>query len=305
MNIAKKIMSLVKNPRLVILTLGFHNMLNWVPDRPYLQMVYHLETGKKLNLDEPKGFNEKLQWLKLYDRKPEYTQMVDKYGVREYIREKIGEGYLIPLLGVWDRPEDIDISAMPEQFVLKCTHDSGSVCICKDKATFDMEAAVKKLRHKLKIGTYWPLREWPYKNVPPRVIAEKYMEDESGELKDYKVLCFGGEPKLIEIHTGRYTKHTQDIYNIDWEELDITQVGQLRSKEAFPRPKCLEEMLEKSALLARGIPTVRVDWYIINGRLYFGELTFFDGSGMVLFEDPQVECTLGDWITLPEKTEAK
>lgn len=306
MNIAAKIAAWIKDPKLIILTLGFHNMLNWIPDKAYLKMVYRFQTGQKLNIDNPQGFNEKLQWLKLYDRKSEYTQMVDKYGVRELIRERIGEDYLIPLLGVWDRPEDIDISALPEQFVLKCTHDSGSICICRDKAAFDMDAAVKKLRHRLKIGTYWPLREWPYKNVTPRVIAEKYMEDESGELKDYKVLCFGGEPKLIEVHSGRYAKaHTQDIYDTDWKEMDITQAGQLRSKEILPKPACLQEMLDKSALLSRGIPTVRVDWYIINGRLYFGELTFFDGSGMDLFDDPQVERTVGSWINLPEKTVTK
>lgn len=306
MNIAAKIAAWIKDPKLIILTLGFHNLLNWIPDKAYLKMVYRFQTGQKLNIDNPQGFNEKLQWLKLYDRKSEYTQMVDKYGVRELIRERIGEDYLIPLLGVWDRPEDIDISALPEQFVLKCTHDSGSICICRDKAAFDMDAAVKKLRHRLKIGTYWPLREWPYKNVTPRVIAEKYMEDESGELKDYKVLCFGGEPKLIEVHSGRYTSaHTQDLYSPAWEKLDMAQDPELTSDFVCPKPDCLAEMLENSRKLAENIPMIRVDWYIINGRLYFGELTFFHGSGMDLFDDPQVERTVGSWINLPEKTVTK
>lgn len=291
-----------KNPRLLWCSLGNHHLLNWMPDRIFLQLIYRARTGRKLNLDDPRGYGEKLQWIKLYDRKPEYIQMVDKYTVREYIKERIGERYLIPLLGVWDDPREIDFSALPEQFVLKCTHDSGSICVCKDKSNFDTAAAIKKLSKHQRIGTYWKTREWPYKHVKARIIAEQYMEDESGdELKDYKVLCFNGEPKLIELHRGRFKVHTQDFYDTDWNKTDISQegVGLSLTTEVLPKPVCFEEMMEKSALLSKGIPHLRVDWYSINGRLYFGELTFFDASGFDLFDRESDELMLGGWIQLP------
>lgn len=302
MSFRNAILQYYKNPRLLWCSLGNHHLLNWMPDKLYLQLIYKVRTGRKLNLKNPQGYGEKLQWIKLYDRKPEYIQMVDKYTVREYIKTQIGEQYLIPLLGVWEDPREIDFSLLPEQFVLKCTHDSGSVCICKDKTNFDTAAAIKKLSRYQKIGTYWKTREWPYKHVKARIIAEQYMEDESGdELKDYKVLCFNGVPKLIELHRGRFNVHTQDFYDTDWNKTDISQdrVGLPLTTEVMPKPACFEEMMEKSALLSKGIPHLRVDWYSINGRLYFGELTFFDASGFDLFDRESDELMLGGWIQLP------
>ncbi len=292
----------LKNPRLIWCSLGNHHLLNWMPDKMYLELIYKARTGRKLDLQNPQGYGEKLQWIKLYDRKPEYIQMVDKYTVREYIKTHIGEQYLIPLLGVWEDPQAIDFSLLPEQFVLKCTHDSGSVCICKDKSQFNKEDAISKLSKHQKTGTYWKTREWPYKHVKARIIAEQYMEDESGdELKDYKVLCFNGVPKLIELHRGRFKIHTQDFYDTNWNKTDISQdgVGLSLTTEHVPKPACFEEMLEKSALLSQGIPHLRVDWYSINGRLYFGELTFFDASGFDLFDRESDELMLGEWIQLP------
>ena len=179
----ESMLAILKNPYKIFQSLGYHNLLNWIPDDKYLKLIWKGEFGTKLNLDNPQTFNEKLQWLKLYNRRPEYTQMVDKYRVRDYIKEKIGEEYLIPLLGVWNKAEDIDFDALPDQFVLKCNHDSGSIIICKDKSVFDKNMAIQQLNKHLRIGTYWPLREWPYKNVKPCIIAEKYMEDETGELR--------------------------------------------------------------------------------------------------------------------------
>lgn len=294
---------IVKNPRMIICSLGNHNMLKWMPSDTYLKLLYRARTGKTLDLEDPKGYCEKLQWIKVYLHDPLYSQLVDKYTVRSYIAGKIGEEYLIPMLHVWDSASDIKEEQLPDQFVLKCTHDSGSICICKDKSKFDFNAARQKLADHLKQGTYWATREWPYKNVTPRIIAEQYMEDESGvELKDYKVLCFDGKPKLIELHMGRFQEvHTQDFYDIDWNLTGITQNGCLTSDKPYPRPECLEEMLRLTTILAEGMPHIRVDWYVIKGRLYFGELTFFDASGFDLFDDPKIERMLGDWITLPEK----
>lgn len=304
MDLKKSVSMYRKNPRMIWCSLGNHHLLNWMPDAWYLKLIYRAKTGQRLNLKNPVGFNEKLQWLKLYDRKPEYTQMVDKYTVRSYIADKIGEQYLIPLLGVWDDPHAIDFSKLPNQFVLKCTHDSGSVRICKDKKSFRPQEAVDHLARCLKRGTYWPTREWPYKYVKPRVIAEQYMEDESGEgLQDYKVMCFHGEPKLIELHRGRYGVHTEDFYDIHWHRTNISQanIGLPKAQQEVEAPTCLKEMLEKSALLSREIPNLRVDWYCVHGKLYFGELTFFDGSGMDLFDRKEDEQLLGSWIHLPEQ----
>ncbi len=282
--------------------LNDHGMLNWLPDTVAIKMMYKIKMGKKLQLDNPMTFNEKLQWIKLYDRKDEYIEMVDKYAVRELIKRKIGEDYLIPLLGVWDCAEDIDFEQLPNQFVLKCTHDSGSVIFCKDKNNFDVDAAIKSLKKHLKRSGFTHGREWPYKNVPRRIIAEKYMSDESGcELKDYKVLCFNGEPKLIELHRGRYGIHTQDFYDVNWNRTNISQVGTPNAVDKFPVPESFEQMLELSRILSKGIPHLRVDWYSIYGKLFFGELTFFDGSGFDPFDNPDDDLLLGSWIKLPEK----
>ena len=246
------------------------NMLNWMSDEAFLKRKFKLRMGYELDLDNPKTFNEKLQWLKLYDRNPLYTKLVDKYEVRKYIAEKIGEEYLIPLVGgPWNSPEEIDFDALPDQFVLKCTHDSGSVVICKDKSKLDIPAAKAKLSKHLKRNYYWTNREWPYKNVPPRIIAEKYMEDETGELRDFKFLCFNGIAKMIELHSGRFEKHTQDFYDAQWKRLDIIQ-GVPMADEQTPRPEFLDDMLEMSNEISKKFPHLRVDWYGIEGKLYLG-----------------------------------
>lgn len=292
---------LLNNPELIWCSLGNHHLLNWLPDKVYLKLIYHARTGIWPNLDNPRDYTEKLQWEKIHDHNPQYTMMVDKYTVRKYISEKIGDNYLIPLLGVWENAKDIDFAKLPNQFVLKCTHDSGSVRICHDKQSFDINEAVISLNKKLRKGTFWFTREWPYRNVHPRIIAEQYMEDESKEeLKDYKVLCFNGVPKLIQVHSGRFNGvHTQDFYDLNWKKTNMTQCGMPMSDKCIAKPETFDEMMHLSALLSNGIPHLRVDWYSINGKLYFGELTFFDASGFERFDDPKVERLLGDWIDLP------
>lgn len=273
-----------------------------VDDEEYLKKIYKVRMGKDLNLDNPKTFNEKLQWLKLYDRKPEYTTMVDKYEVKKYVANIIGEEYIIPTLGIWDNVEDIELDKLPNQFVLKCTHDSGSIVICKDKSKLDFEEAKKKLKKGLGRNLFWYAREWPYKDVKPRIIAEKYLSsDREDDLSDYKVLCFHGEPKIIEVHMGRFNgEHTQDCYDKLWNKTNIEQYDLPNSKELIPKPLFLEEMLRLSMLLSKDIIHIRVDWYYTNNKLYFGELTFYDGCGYNQFCGDADEL-LGSWIKLPIK----
>lgn len=273
---------------------------NWMPDKLYIELNYLCHLGEKLNLKNPKTYNEKLQWLKLYNRDNKYTEMVDKYKVREYIKEKIGEEYLIPLLGVWDNVNDIDFDSLPNQFVLKCTHDSGGVIICKDKSKLNIRETKKKLKKLLKRNFYKLHREWPYKNIPHKIIAEKYMVDESGtQLKDYKFFCFSGEPKALFIATDRNIDTRFDFYDLDFNHLDVTN-GHKNSEKDIKKPSGFKKMIELSKILSEDIPHVRVDFYDINGKIYFGEMTFFHWSGFVPFEPKKYDYIFGEWLKLPD-----
>lgn len=276
---------------------------HFITAKRYLKMQYKAYMGKKLNLKNPQTFNEKLQWLKLYNRKPEYIDMVDKLAVRKIISEKIGEEYLIPLLGAWDRFEDIDFDSLPNQFVLKCNHDSGSVIICKDKSTFDFVKAEKKLKKALKRNMYWHGREWPYKDVKPKIIAEKYMIDESGyELKDYKFFCFGGKVKALFIAKDRTKENEEtkfDFFDENFIHLPFTN-GHPNAEPPYFKPDGFEEMKALAEKLSEGIPHLRVDFYNINGQIYFGELTFFHWSGLIPFEPEEWDEKFGSWIDLRE-----
>jgi len=270
-------------------------------DKRYYTWQYRLITGKKLDIDHPVTYNEKLQWLKLYDRKPIYTTMVDKLAVKKYVADKIGEQYVVSLYGVWDKPEDINYETLPEKFVLKTTHGGGGldVVICKDKGTLDIAKVNNKLNHSLRTD-YWRMREWPYKNVPRKIIAEQLLENESGDLFDYKVMCFSGKPELIQVHRGRFTHQTQDVYNINWEKVKISQPGYPYTEDQIAKPALLTKMLSLSENLSQNIPQVRVDWYIVNNKLYFGELTFFDSAGFARWEPEEWEEKLGELIVLPK-----
>lgn len=275
-----------------------------IPDKPYICLQYFYHFHKFPNLKNPQTFNEKLQWLKLYDRKPEYTKMVDKVEAKKYVASLIGDEYIIPTLGVWERAEDIDFDSLPNQFVLKWNHDSGSIVICRDKSTFDKEAAIKKLSGGEKRNGFWYGREWPYKNVKPLVFAEQYMEDkETKELRDYKVFCFNGVAKTLFIATDRQTEGkltTHDFYTVDFEHLPIRKGIHPNVPERIKQPKCLRKMLDISELVSKNIPHLRVDFYEVDGKIYFGELTFADGSGYEKFSPEQWDKTFGDWITLPD-----
>ena len=294
---------LVKSPERPFMALGSKGLLNWMPDKLYIQIYSSLSLGYRVNLKTPCTFNEKLQWLKLYDRKPFYTQLADKYAVREYIAKKIGEEHLIPLVGgPWDSVEEIDFDALPGQFVLKTTHDSGGVILCRDKTNFNIEAAKTKLKKHLKRKYYYGKREWPYKNVKPRIIAEQYMEEENSDiLKVYKIFCFNGEPKLFQTIQNDKTKDESiDYFTTDWTLLDIRQTFP-NSAKPVSKPEKLAEMLEIAKILSDGFPFIRTDLYSINNKSYFSELTFYSDSGAAAFEPPEWDEILGSWIELPEK----
>lgn len=274
--------------------------LRVLPDSLYIQIYYFIRFKRFCNLKNPKTYNEKLQWLKLNDRNPEYINMVDKYEVKEYVSKIIGKEYIIPTLGIWDNFDEIDFDKLPNQFVLKCTHDSEGLVIVKDKKQLDINLAREKINNALKYNFYYIGREWPYKNIKPRIIAEQYMEDcVHGELRDYKFFCFNGEPKAMFIATDRNDGNTKfDYYDLDFNHLDIIQHYPNSEKE-ISKPSQYEKMLELSKVLSNNIPHIRVDFYEVNGKLYFGELTFYHFSGFMPFEPNKWDRVFGDWIKLP------
>lgn len=272
-----------------------------IPDDYYLKKKFYFQVGYKLNLKNPESFNEKIQWLKLYDRNPMYTTMVDKYEVKKYVAGVIGEEYIVPTYAVYDRVDDIDLSKLPNQFVLKCTHDSGGIAICTDKASFDFEIAKKKLKKAFNRNFFLWSREWPYKNVKKRIIAEKYLVDESGwQLKDYKVFCFDGEPKFVEVDYDRYVGHKLNVYDLDWNYIDFYMTSHNDPNVIIGKPKRLDLMLELSRKLSKGTPFVRVDFYSIEDKLFFSELTFHPGSGMIGFYPKEYDWKLGKMLNLPK-----
>ena len=279
--------------------LAARHFFDWMPDSMYLKIQFRLALHRKLDLENPKSYNEKIQWLKLHDRKPEYTMMVDKYAVRKYIAETIGEQYSISLVGgPWNSFDEIDFDKLPDQFVLKCNHDSGGLVICKDKSKLDRDAARKKIKKSMRRNFYWANREWPYKNVKPCIIAEKYMVDDSGyELKDYKFFCFDGEPKAMFIATDRNVDTKFDFFDMEFNHLPFTN-GHPCADITPEKPKTFEEMKRLARILSKGIKQVRVDFYEINGQVYFGELTFSHWSGMVPFEPIEWDYIFGEWINL-------
>ena len=289
---------LLKTPSKMIWPLGSNEFLKWMPDRMYLKILYRAETGRSLQLNPPHNYNEKLQWIKLYDRRPEYTTMVDKLAVKDYVRRIIGNEYIIPTIMEWGSVDEIDFKSLPNQFVIKCNHDSGGLVICSDRNKLEVTKAQHLLKKRMKRNAYWPGREWPYKNVTPRLFAEKYLTDGSDELRDYKVMCFNGIPKIIQVHTGRFSNHRQNLYDEKWNTIPLIQ-DDLQPGRYEDKPVFLEEMLELSEKLAQNIPEVRVDWYYVDNQLYFGELTFFDASGFGKFNPDSYNDLWGSWITLP------
>lgn len=270
-----------------------------IPDKAYIQIYYFIRFKKFINFKNPKTYNEKLNWLKLNDRKPLYQTLVDKYEVKEYVLNLIGKEYIIPTLGVWNNFDEIDFNKLPKQFVLKCTHDSEGIVIVKDKTKLDINNARKKINEALKNNFYYIGREWPYKNIKPRIIAEKYMEDrKTKELRDYKFFCFDGEPKAMFIASDRSSGKTKfDYYDLKFNHLNIKQKYQ-NSNLPINKPTTFEKMIELSKKLSKGFKHVRIDFYEVNGKIYFGEFTFYHFSGFMPFEPKEWDKKFGEWINL-------
>lgn len=295
-----KIFKALRKPGKIVAYLGGKGAFKWLPDKTYLSVYYESVFDKKLDLNNPKTFNEKLQWLKLYDRNPLYTSIVDKYDAKSIVKNLIGEEYIIPTLGVWERYEDIDLDKLPNQFVLKCTHDSGGLFICKDKTQLDEAAMKKKIVASLKKNFFWLGREWPYKNIKPRIIAEVYMEEAGRtELRDYKFMCFNGKVKCSFVCTERYSHDGLKVtfFDREWKKMPFGRHYPV-SKEEIEKPQNYEKMIYLSEVLAKDIPFVRVDFYEIDGKVYFGEMTFYPGSGFEEFNPAKWDEIIGSWLKL-------
>lgn len=273
----------------------------WMPDKAYLKMVFRIRNGKKLDLDNPKTFCDKMNWLKLHDKQELYTELVDKVEVRKHVEEKIGEGHVFPLLGAWDSFDEIDFDKLPNEFVLKCNHDSGSVRIIRDKSQLTpqyMEEMKRDFSSRLKGNPFSAGREYPYKNVRAKVLAEKLMKMEDGSgINDYKFFCFDGKPEILFVATDRQTDVKFDFYDMEFNHLDIINIHP-QSGKTIPKPQCFEEMKTIAAKLSEGMKFVRIDLYEIAGTVYFGEYTFFHAGGFWPLTPDEWEDRLGDLIKL-------
>ena len=302
---------LLANDRRGLLYAVFNNLnerglLHWLSDAVFLQIDYRLKFGKKLNLKNPQTFNEKLQWLKLHDRRPEYIPMVDKIGMKKIISDKIGSEYSIPTIGVWAQPEEIEWDSLPNQFVIKWNHDSGSIVICKNKDTFNRADAIKKLQYGAKVNGFWYGREWPYKGVKPLLLAEPFLEDsKTHELRDYKVFVFNGVVKMMLVASDRQRKGESvkfDFFDIKGNHLNIVNDHPQASK--IPElPVSFRKMIELAERLSQGLPHLRVDFYEVDGTIYIGEFTLYHGSGLMSWKPDEWNEIMGGWLHLPEKHE--
>ena len=279
------------------ISLGQKGYLNYTSDKWYLSRIYKEHIGEKLNLDNPITYNEKIQWIKLYDRKTEYIKRVDKYEVRNFVKDKIGEEYLIPIIGIYNSVEEIQWDKLPNKFVLKCTHSSHANIICLDKEKLDIEHSKKLLRGWMNNNLFWFGREWAYKDVPPRIICEEFMDNNGKEIDDFKVMCFNGEPRLIQHHQNRTENHTLDFYDKNWNKTTIAQ-GVPTSSNITHRPEKLNEMLDISRSLAENTYFSRIDLYYINNKIYFGEITYYPTSGLTPFDNKKDDILIGSWINL-------
>lgn len=276
----------------------FNPLLHLIPDELYLKIHTKITFGYWPNLNEPKLFNEKIHWLKLHNRNPEYIKYVDKYEVKRIVSEKIGSQYIVPTLGIWNTFDEIDFSSLPNQFVLKCTHDSGSVVIVKNKNNFDKKSARKKIKKAMSHNYFWLGREWAYKNVKPRIIAEKFISDfESEDLKDYKFFCFDGKVKLIQVDYDRFIEHKRNLYTPEWECIDAFIEYPSHPEIKIPKPDKLNQMISIAEKLSENIAFVRIDLYNPHDKIYFGEMTFYHEAGFGLIRPKEFELKLGEYIT--------
>lgn len=272
-------------------------LASFIPDKTYLKMRFRLKMKKSLNLSDPKTFNEKINWLKLYNRNPLYTQMVDKYEMRKYVSEKIGEQYVVPLLGVWDTFDEIDFDELPDKFVLKCNHDSGSYVICTDKKNLDKKSAKIRIEDALKRNYYTGYREWAYKNVNKKIIAEPYL---SYIGIDYRLFMFNGELKFVECFLDGVTDRRVNLYLPDWTYLPVVHEYPIDKDYQVEKPENFEEMVEIATVLSKDISLLRVDLWSIDGQIYVNEFTFFPNAGVGQFQPEEWDEKIGSWLVLPK-----
>ena len=308
MNLGKEQLKrlLTKDGLYWVLYVGLRDLklMHFLSDIQYTKLTYRVRMGEKLNIEAPKKYNEKLQWLKLYDHNPIYPTLVDKYAVKDYVKNLIGEQYVIKTLGVWDTFDEIDFDALPQKFVLKTTHGGGNsgVVICRDKSGFNLKSAKEKMDKSLHKDAYMVSREWPYKSVPRRIIAEEYMEDKkTGELRDYKFFCFDGEPKALFVASERQNREEPcfDFFDTEYNHLDLRCSHPLADVPP-EKPESFDEMMELARKLSKGFPHIRVDLYDINGKPYFGELTLYHWEGLMPFFPESWNDTFGTWLKLPD-----
>lgn len=269
----------------------------WWPDELYLKTYYKLTTGKTLDLRHPKTFNEKLNWLKIHNQNPLYNILADKYKVKDFVRKAIGDKYVVHNYGCWNSFDDINFEELPNSFVIKTTHDSGGVYVCKDKSNIDVENLRLRYNKAIKRNYYYRLREWVYKDADPKIIADELLDDSRGrELIDYKFWCFNGEPKVMYI-TNKGANIKENFYDMDFKPLDINH-GFARTTPEYDMPACFDEMKSLAKKLSQNIPFVRVDFFYVNGNVYFGEFTFYDWAGLRPFNGDEWDYKLGSWIDL-------
>lgn len=291
----------IRHPRMIGNYLVNHTCWLW-PDELYLRLHFFFQYGYFLNLKNPKGYNEKCQWMKLYYKRPDFPDMVGKYTAKKWAAERIGDQYIVPCYGVWDHFDDIDFDQLPNQFILKVTHDSGGNAICRDKATFDKAAAKRKLEKALQKDTYKHTREWPYKYVKRAIIAEQLLVDPDGDgaITDYKFFCFNGEPKVMYVSKDGSDNPRTDFFDMDWNHLPI-RMRDLNADVMPEKPAQFDEMKRLATILSKGLPHVRVDFYLVGQRIYFGEMTLWTSAGFTIFNPWEWNDTFGSWIQLPKK----
>ncbi len=301
MSISKKVIQYIKNPYKFINYLGVKGKLNFISDELYLKLIYRARVGEKLNLKNPQNLTEKMQWQKLYDRKEIYHNYVDKFLVRDVIKEKIGEEYLIPLIKVYDNQKQINWDELPDKFVLKATHTSGDVIVCKDKNKLDIDEANDMIEKWYKRDYYPISREWPYKGLKPRVVCEEFLSDEGSVPLDYKIMCFNGKPETIEVNKGRFINHTIEIYDTQWNKLNVYTDDYGYVETLTPKPEKLDEILEIAKKLSEGLIQCRIDLYYVNNKIYFSEITFFSGAGFDSYKPESFDKYLSDKFVIPER----
>jgi hypothetical protein len=292
---------LIRLIRRILIKIINHNLFHHMKNESYLKLIFWIKTGDKLNLKNPRMYNEKIQWLKLNDYKEFYTYIVDKLEVRRFVKEKIGEKFLIPLLAVYSSEEKIDFHSLPDKFVMKTNHGSGSIIICNDKSQLDFDLVRKRMKNWLNKNWFWYGRAYPYKNIKPKIIVEEFMGDDFGNPpKDYKIFCFDGEPKVIVVDIDRFKNHRRNFYNINWEFIDVETDRPNDKNITIEKPEKLPEMLYLSRKLSEGFKHVRIDLYIIKNEIKFGEITLYPWSGFIKFSNPLFEKDISDWLDISE-----